>query len=130
MNRVQSQTDARFTVARWRTTYQVPQDCSAPQDLQQQLDRMVEAQLAEECRSFLEPLLDAADPAVWRIKELTLDLPLVAGPSDATEVARNWGRRLAADLHSMIDGADPAESILRFTTKTPSATPFLFAVTQ
>src|SRR5260370_21376852 len=108
MNRVQSQTDARFTVARWRTTYQVPQDCSAPQDLQQQLDRMGEAQLAEECRSFLEPLLDAADPAVCRINELTLDLPLVAGPSDATEVARNWGRPLAADPHSMIDGVGPA----------------------
>jgi hypothetical protein len=130
MNRVQSQTDARVTVARWRTTYQVPQDCSAPQDLQQQLDRTVEAQLAEECRSFLEPLLDAADPAVWRIKELTLDLPLVAGPVDATEVSRNWGRRLAADLHSMIDGGDPGESILRFTNKAAFVAQFVFDVAE
>jgi hypothetical protein len=130
VNRLPFQPDARITVARWLTTYQVPQDCPAPQDVQQQLDRIVQARLAEQCRSFLEPLLDTADPAVWRIKELTLGLPLATSPADSSEIARNWGRRLAADLHSLIDRGNPSESILRFANKAAFVAQFVFDVAE
>jgi hypothetical protein len=106
--------EARITVGRWRAAYFVPPDCPAPQELQERLDRVVAERLAEDCASCLEPHIDIADPAVWRIRRLAVNLCLAPEASDPQDVSRSWGGRIAADIHSIVAYAEPSDSVLRF----------------
>ena len=121
MNHATSHSDAHVTVGRWIGTYVVPADSAARQEIQERIDRVVGERLRENCGSCLEQFLNVADPAVWRIRNLALNFSVETGFSDPDEVARSWGRRLAADIHFVVERAEQSDSVLRF----PSAAAFV-----
>lgn len=130
MNHAPSHNDAHVTVGRWLGTYLIPGDYGAPQDLQQRLDSVVAARLAEDCGSCLEQFLNAADPAVWRIRNLALNFSLQTGFSHPDEVARNWGRRLASDIQSIVESAKQSDSVLRFPNSAAFLAQFVFDLAE
>jgi hypothetical protein len=118
--------DALVTLGRWSGTYFVPANYSAPQDLQRRADSIVADRLASDCSLCLEQSLDAADPAVWRIRDLTVNLALEASFSDPQDVARSWGRRLAAEIYSVVERGEVSDSILRFPNMAAFLAQFIF----
>jgi hypothetical protein len=130
VNQALSHGDAQVTVGRWLGTYLIPADYAAPQDLQQRLDRVVAGRLAEDCGSCLEQFLGTADPAVWRIRKLDMNFSLEAGFSDPDEVARTWGQRLAAGIHSIVEEAEQSDSIVRFPNRAAFVAQFVFDLAE
>jgi len=126
VNLVLHNSDAHVTVGRWSGTYLVPADCSNPQDLQRRADKMIADLLASHCSLFLQQSLDVADPAVWRIRDLAVNLALEASFSDPLDVARTWGRRLAAEIYSVVERGEESDSILRFPSKAAFLAQFIF----
>jgi hypothetical protein len=121
-----SHPDAIVTVGRWSGTYLVPASYSAPQDLQQRADKLVADLLASDCRTCLEQSLDVGDPAVWRIRNLSVNLALEAGFSDPHNVARSWGRRFAAEIYSAVERGEQSDSVLRFPSRAAFLAQFIF----
>lgn len=125
-----SQTDVRVTVGRWLGTYVVPADYPAPQELQQLLDGVVAGRLAETCGSCLEHYLGVADPAVWRIRKLDVNFSLQGGLLPPDDVARNWGQRMATDIHSVLDQEKQGDSVLRFPNGAAFVAQFVFDLVE
>jgi hypothetical protein len=118
--------DSLVTVGRWSGTYLVPANYSAPQDLQRRADKLVADRLAADCSICLQQSLDVTDPAVWRIRDLTVNLALEGAVSDPQGVARSWGRRLAAEIYSVVESGEESDSILRFPNKAAFLAQFIF----
>jgi hypothetical protein len=114
------------TVGRWSGTYIVPANHSAPQDLQRRADKIIAGRLASNCCLSLQRSLDIADPAVWRIRDLSLSLSLEVSFSDPLDVAQSWGRRLAAEIYSVVESGEENDSILRFPNKATFLAQFIF----
>jgi hypothetical protein len=126
VNLARPNSDALVTVGRWSGTYFVPVNYSAPQDLQRRADKIIADRLASDCRLCLQRSLDITDPAVWRIRDLTVSLSLEASFSDPLDVARSWGRRLAAEIYSVVESGEESDSILRFPNKATFLAQFIF----
>jgi hypothetical protein len=130
VNQAPFHSDAHVTVGRWFGTYLVPANYAAPQDLQQRLDRVVAERLAEDCSSCLEQFLKSDDPAVWRIRNLAVNVFLEAPRFDPDDIARNWGRRLAANIHSIVEQAEQSDAVLRFQNKAAFVAQFVFDLAE
>jgi len=117
--------ETQVTVGLWTGTYQLPRDFSVPRDLQLRLDSIVADRLALACRSFLEQSLNPADPSVWRVRDLTLNFSLDTGFSDVHGVACDWGRSLAFEILSIVEGGQVNDSILRFPNRAAFLAQFL-----
>lgn len=126
MNSARPNSDCHVTVGRWSGTYLVPANYSHPQDLQRRADNLIADRLASDCSLCLQQSLDFADPAVWRIRDLTVNLALEPSFSDSQDVARSWGRRLAAEIYSVVESGEESDSILRFPNKAAFLAQFIF----
>lgn len=120
MSLTPSQNEARLTVGRWSGVYHVPRGFPVPQAVQHRAEGLVAGQLAPLCSSYLENYLSAADPEVWRIRNLTLNVSLDAGFSDPLGIVRDWGRTLASEVLSILDSGE-CDSVVRF----PNSAAFL-----
>lgn len=100
-------------MGRWSGVYHVPRDFPVPQTVQHRVDGVVAGQLASSCGSYLENYLSAANPEVWRIRKLNLNISLDAEFPDAVGVARNWGRAFASEVLSILDSGE-SDSVVRF----------------
>ena len=126
MNPALPNSDCHVTVGRWSGTYLVPANYSNTQDLQRRADKMIADRLASDCSLCLQQSLDLADPAVWRIRDLTVNLTLETSFSDLHGVTRSWGRRLATEIYSVVERGEESDSILRFPNKAAFLAQFIF----
>jgi hypothetical protein len=125
VNQAPRQNEARVTVGRWTGTYYVPPEFSAPQDLQHRLDSIISDRLPLCCISLLEQSFTNTDTSVWRIRDLTLNFSLDAGLSDASSVARNWGRSLAGEIFSITESGEVSDSVMHFPNRAAFLAQFL-----
>jgi hypothetical protein len=101
-------------IERWLSTYIVPADHPAPLDLKARLDKLVAEELAAECERRLASLMDSADPSIWLIRELNVDLVLDANHSAQSRLADRWAKQLAVEINQIIAREEEGDSVLRF----------------
>ena len=119
-----SQTAApvRLTVERWVTTYVTPPTdasggasmAAAIEDLRQSMDKLIAEELSAACAESLRERLDASSPAVWRIRELRVDLVADVLATRSARVAHSWGECFAARVSDVVARAAENDGILRF----------------
>lgn len=120
-----AQNETHFTVGCWSGTYHVPRKTSDLRGLQIRLDEIISEQLGLVCQSFLEEYLNGADSSVWRVRDLSLNFSIDAGFADAHSVARDWGRSLASEVLSIVEGEEVNDSVLRFPNRAAYLAQFL-----
>jgi len=91
------------TVDRLSCTYLAAGDGGAPASIGSRLDAVARDRLAERLGSALDGLLDPADPSVWVIRQLDVDVALTVGGGDDA-LARGWARALAARVNAVTSG--------------------------
>ena len=105
---------ARLTVGRWISTYSVPSNCTAENDLRRYLDEAVRGPLVDRCGLHLAPVVLRDDASVWRIRRLDLNMSLDYGRVQATDVADAWSRQFAASLAGVMRQGEENDAVLRF----------------
>jgi hypothetical protein len=111
-------------VGRWSGIYHVSPDFPVPKTLQHRVDGLVAGQLASSCSSYLANYLSVANPEVWRIHNLTLNVSVDAEFSDPLQVARNWGCAFASEVLSVLDSGE-SDSVVRFSNHAAFLAQFL-----
>ena len=106
-----------ITIDRWRITYFAPDDETSPLQLRRRLDNLFRSEVAGHCDRFLHQALDPADPSVWRIRRLTLDLAADSNHSLEDGASSIWGSELAACIVRSIHRGDDADSVIWFPNR-------------
>ena len=105
---------SHLTISRLNSVYLVAHDHPAPDRLRSQLDQTMRTRLAGACARSLSSVLDPADPAVWLIRRVELDLALDAGGLDEETLARAWSRGITMAVVRAIEFGPDGHSVLYF----------------
>jgi hypothetical protein len=113
---------ARIIVERWVTTYVASSSdasnsasiAGAVEGLRQRMDQFVAEELLPACAEILRARLDASSPAVWRIRELRLDLVADVLAARSARVAHAWGESFAARVSAVVTRGADSDGILCF----------------
>ncbi len=117
--------ESQLVIGRLTSVYLVSQGHPAPDRLRSQLDQTMRTRLPDACARWLASALDPADPSVWLIRRLELDLALDAGGLDDETIARAWSRGIATAVVRAIERGPDGQSVLYFPDRTAYLAYFL-----
>ena len=81
------------------------------------MDRLVKTEVAQACAQWLERAIGSADPSVWLIRRLDLDLSLAVNQTSAEGTGKRWGEQLAESIYRTIDRGEENDSVLHFPNR-------------
>ncbi len=110
--------ESSLVIERWMNTYLVSADHPAPGELKARLDRIAAEELTAVCSRWLGFAMDEADPSLWLIREIELDLVFEANRDiEPGALARAWGERVAVQIARVIAAGEQGDSVLRFPNR-------------
>ena len=112
-------------IERLVTTYLVPLDHPAPQQLRAEMDDLARKYVAESCGRALSALLDPNDPSVWVIGDVCLDLLIDVHAAQPDDIASFWASRIAASVAKVISGGGDGVRVLHFVNRAAYLARFL-----
>jgi hypothetical protein len=122
--------DALVSIERLEGVYRVAADHPAPGAIRGTLDRLVRSRLEEACGRSLTPLLDPADPSIWLIREVEVELAVNAAVStgdwsgeDALVAA--WAAEIAERIAALIAAGPDGERVIRYRDRADLLARFL-----
>lgn len=117
----------RLRIERFHALYLVPADAPSPISIRARLDQTATRELAETLAGVLSAQLSHADPSVWIIRQLNVDVDLSI-PRSLDRMARVWAVEIADRLHAVLQtGGDGYDSI-RFEDRAAYLAAFLVDV--
>ncbi|MBI5877235.1 MAG: hypothetical protein HZB53_06270 [Chloroflexi bacterium] len=101
-------------IGRMNCTCLVPREHPDPERLRWRADGIARGRLAPTLAHWLDSTLDRADPAVWRIRRL--DVELAFDPSSLTDdsLGRTWSQRVLAQIGRALATGDDGVNVLRY----------------
>lgn len=103
-------------IGRVTATYLVPRDHPAPARVRLQLDDVFRRDVVAACARRFGPFCDDADPSVWFVRRLAVDLSVnVAWTSDRLSEA--WASEVTRSLRRRLRNGDDGEEVLRFPNR-------------
>jgi hypothetical protein len=117
----------RLIIERWNVTYCAPQIEPLAHTDRKRLDELLRTEVAAALARSVETSIESADPSVWRIRSLSIDLAQQSGPfsSIGPGARQAWATHLAsAILGEMHDDADSSR-VLRFPSRADYLAHFL-----
>jgi hypothetical protein len=117
-------------IERLSSTYLVSRDHPSPLRLCSELDDLARAHIADGCAAAMEPLLDPADPSVWVIRSLQIDLLLDVHAAAPEGIARFWARHIASSVAQVLAAGEDGDSVLRFADRAAFLAHFLHSLAQ
>jgi hypothetical protein len=103
-------------IGRINVTYLVPRDHPNPASVRSQLDAVAGRQVAASCARQFGPLCHDADPSVWFVRRLAVDVTVDA----AWETERSsevWAAQVTRSLGRRLQHGDDGEEVLRFPSR-------------
>jgi hypothetical protein len=117
-------------IERLASTYLVPRDHPEPQRLRADMDEVARRHISECCARAMSAVMDPADPSVWVIDEVRLDLLLDVHSRSPEDIADFWARKIAATVRRVLaDGADGV-GVLRFADRAAFLAHFLRSLVE
>ncbi len=108
--------ESAITIERLRNVYCVPQDHPAPDELRSQLDRIAQSEVLDACRRALAPWADNADPSIWLISSIDVDLAIDIASKAMSQGSSAWGEQIALEIKRTIERG-PGPSVIRFADR-------------
>jgi hypothetical protein len=99
------------------STYLVPQDHPAPDQVRRDLDEVVRKYIADSCGRALAPLLDPRDASVWLIDRVAIDLVMDFKAAAPETAAQFWAGKLAESVARTIAHGADGDRIMRFANR-------------
>ena len=106
-----------LTIDRLRSTYVVPRDHPAPEDVRRELDELARKYVADSCGRALKTRFDPRDPSVWLIDKISLDLLMDLNAAEPDEVAGFWAGKIAESVARTIASGEDGERVMRFANR-------------
>jgi hypothetical protein len=125
MNALAATNDASLVIEKWFNTFVVSTRLPDPQDIRARLNRLVQHELAACCQPWLASLVIPADPSVWIIRSLSLDIAVDARPDTEWRIAREWAGAFAGTIGKVLAGEGNCDSVVRFPDRTAYLAQFL-----
>jgi len=104
------------SIRRVNATYLVARDHPASVSVRAQLDDVVRRDVAAACARRFGPLSDDADPSVWFVRHLAVDISVNAAwtPERLSEA---WAAEVTRSLNRRLRHGDDGEEVLRFPNR-------------
>lgn len=106
-----------LTIDRLISTYVVPRDHPAPEDVRRELDALARKYVAESCGRALYTRFDPRDPSVWLIEKISLDLLMDLNAAEPDKVAGFWAGKIAESVARTIASGEDGERVMRFANR-------------
>jgi hypothetical protein len=113
-------------VERVHALYLVPREHEDPESVRWRLDGVLRARVADECAKLVAGI-DDADPSVWLIRRLELDLTLDAAAGDDA-LAQAWAVGIVSGIARTVAGGPDGEQVIRFADPTEHIVQFVLDV--
>ena len=104
-------------IERLQNTYLVPRDHPAPQRIRSDLDETARSSMAESCGRALSSLLDPADPSVWVIESVTVELLMDVSAVPLDQAASYWGQQIAHSVAKTMARGEDGQRVMRFPSR-------------
>jgi hypothetical protein len=106
-----------LSVERLVSTYLVPGDHPDPERVRRELDEVARKFMIDSWGRALAELLDANDPSVWLIENISSDFLMELNAAEPEAVAAIWAGKMAESLVKTIARGADGESVLRFANR-------------
>lgn len=108
--------ESSITIERLRNVYCVPQDHPAPDELRSRLDVIAQSEVLDACRRALAPWADDADPSIWLISSINVDLAIDIASKAISQGSSAWGEQIALEIKRTVERG-PSPSVIRFADR-------------